>query len=262
MSITAESWAWEQDLPGPAKLVLVYLGWCANRQGGDCYPSVANICKRTGLQENTVRKALTILLEKKLVEVEAQFTKAGRCTSNLYRLPVISPQTEAPPTPSNLGGSTPSNPEPESGVSLDIEGVTPSNLRENPVKVTKARKEVSASQTPRARGARRSLALAETEHPRFAEFYDLYPRKKARDLASRSFSKLVASGVDPEEIIDGLRRHTFTDRVQYIPHPSSWLNAGSWKDEPEETEDQRILRKLGLTAHAPDRQLPLLVGGN
>ncbi|WP_137843829.1 hypothetical protein [Microbacterium sp. 2FI] len=69
----------------------------------------------------------------------------------------------------------------------------------------------------------------------FAEFYLAYPRKVGKEAARRAFDKAVKS-VDPRMIVDAAHRYAADPNLpdkQFIPHPSRWLNAGRWDDEPE-----------------------------
>lgn len=74
------------------------------------------------------------------------------------------------------------------------------------------------------------------EHPGFAEWYALYPRKTGRKAAVRAYAKAAAE-VGPDRLLAGLRRQlpqlldTKARDPQFVKHPASWLNAGSWDDE-------------------------------
>lgn len=73
----------------------------------------------------------------------------------------------------------------------------------------------------------------------FDEFYDnIYPRKVHRGTALKAFKQALRAGVDPDVILEGARRFAADpnlprgDEVEFIPHPSSWLNAEGWLDGP------------------------------
>lgn len=77
----------------------------------------------------------------------------------------------------------------------------------------------------------------------FDEFYFAYPRKVGRAAAQRAFER-AAKTTDPAVIVAGARRYAVDPNLpdkQFIPHPSSWLNAGRWDDEAEAARegDQR-----------------------
>lgn len=65
MSIKLMSLVWELDLPPGEKLVLLALADQANDHGVQCWPSVATIAHRSGQGERTVRRAISLLEEKK-----------------------------------------------------------------------------------------------------------------------------------------------------------------------------------------------------
>ena len=71
----------------------------------------------------------------------------------------------------------------------------------------------------------------------FAEFWDLYPLKKAKVAAEKAYAKALKSATS-EEVLAGLRaqlpRMTQGD-PKFIPHPTTWLNQGRWADEQEPT---------------------------
>jgi hypothetical protein len=72
------------------------------------------------------------------------------------------------------------------------------------------------------------------EPDRFEEFYAIYPRKVKPDAARKAW-KSALNRATAEQIIEGARRLAADPNLpekQFIPHPSSWLNAGSWDDEP------------------------------
>jgi hypothetical protein len=74
----------------------------------------------------------------------------------------------------------------------------------------------------------------------FLTFWSMYPNKKNKGAAFRAFKKikpteypaiksgLIAAKESPEWI---------KDNGQFIPHPSSWLNARGWEDEITESKN-------------------------
>lgn len=77
-------------------------------------------------------------------------------------------------------------------------------------------------------------APAAIERDYFEEFWKAYPRKVGKAGAEKVFAK-AAKKTDPEEIIAGALRFARDPNLpekQFIAHPSTWLNRGSWADEP------------------------------
>lgn len=68
----------------------------------------------------------------------------------------------------------------------------------------------------------------------FEQFWKSYPRKVGKIAAMRAFLKAVEN-TPPEWIIEGASKFA-TDpnlpETQFIPHPTTWLNRGSWADGP------------------------------
>ena len=69
----------------------------------------------------------------------------------------------------------------------------------------------------------------------FAEFYTAYPRKAARPIAAKAYTKALKRA-SHEEIMAGLDRaktvwHRSGTTIEYTPLPSKWLNGDRWNDE-------------------------------
>jgi hypothetical protein len=71
----------------------------------------------------------------------------------------------------------------------------------------------------------------------FDQFWDIYPRKAAKQAALKAFTKAVKD-VGFDTILTGAKRLAADPNLEYhrsggfIPHPATWLNAGQWEDEP------------------------------
>ena len=73
----------------------------------------------------------------------------------------------------------------------------------------------------------------------FRRFYAAYPRKVAKLDAEKAFMQMTRR-YDAEEIILGAQKFAQTmaaegKEQQFIPYPASWLRAGRWMDEDQET---------------------------
>ena len=81
----------------------------------------------------------------------------------------------------------------------------------------------------------------------FDLFWSLYPRRVVKRAAVKAWDKEMRNGTSPDEIINGLRRqlpHLNARDVQFIPHPSTWLNQGRWEDEiPEQATARPQMKK-------------------
>ena len=77
---------------------------------------------------------------------------------------------------------------------------------------------------------------------RFGRFWKHYPRKKSKGQAEKTWLIIKPSEKLLEIILAAIDRATISDEWtkdhgQYIPHPSSWLNAKGWEDEHMENKE-------------------------
>jgi len=80
-----------------------------------------------------------------------------------------------------------------------------------------------------------------TNRQKFNKFWSLYPRKVAKIVAERRWKKL--SNKDIDEIFKIYHEHLIRWRykdIQYVPHPSTWLNQRRWEDELEPLPDKNL----------------------
>ena len=77
------------------------------------------------------------------------------------------------------------------------------------------------------------------QQDRFDTFWEEYPRKRSKGQAEKTWVKLDPDDATFEAILSGLDKAKRSidwqkDGGQYIPYPSTWLNAKGWEDEYEE----------------------------
>ncbi len=87
MSFQAMTWAVEQDLPAIQKLVLLMLANCCNHHTGQCNPSHEKLAKECGMSRDSVKRAVSELAEKGLLEI-VRNVKDGVNLPNQYNLMV------------------------------------------------------------------------------------------------------------------------------------------------------------------------------
>jgi hypothetical protein len=71
---------------------------------------------------------------------------------------------------------------------------------------------------------------------RFEEFWAAYPRRVAKRAAEKAWLAAIRRRVEPKTMIAGAERYTRESagrEAKYVKHPATWLNAGSYDDEPE-----------------------------
>jgi hypothetical protein len=90
------------------------------------------------------------------------------------------------------------------------------------------------------RSIKRKNALPSHNPEDFQKWYAIYPKKKSPQAASRAFAKVIGSGlIALPALIEKTKAFaaSWADKPkqerQFIPYPASWLNAGSYDDEPD-----------------------------
>jgi hypothetical protein len=79
--------------------------------------------------------------------------------------------------------------------------------------------------------------------PSFEQFWEIFPRRVGKGTAKKAF-KHAAERASFAEILDGARRYAkecVGRETQYIKHPSTWLNADCWLDEPERKPSANVV---------------------
>jgi len=104
--------------------------------------------------------------------------------------------------------------------------------------------------------------MAEAYPPKFEEFWKAYPRKVAKPLAFRAWTK---NGVEDDmymaqAAIDDVKKRTrlrwWSKDKSKVPHPSSWINAMRWYDEGWEDEIEKDERRPDTGRYVPPSQEP------
>ena len=80
---------------------------------------------------------------------------------------------------------------------------------------------------------------------RFNIFWQNYPKKKSKGQAEAKWGKIkpneelfntIMTGLEDAKLSEDWKK----DNGQYIPHPSTWLNAKGWEDEAIEAKDYEV----------------------
>jgi hypothetical protein len=92
---------------------------------------------------------------------------------------------------------------------------------------------------PSSKSGPRSPFKSRRQEQLFDEFWAEYPKKRSKGQAEKTWVKLKPDEQLFEAIMTGLKRaKTSVDWAknggQYIPYPSTWLNAKGWEDEHDE----------------------------
>jgi hypothetical protein len=85
-------------------------------------------------------------------------------------------------------------------------------------------------------GGSGSRRKTETPAPGFDAFWQAYPAKVDKGHAVLAWNKALKAGADPDAVTAAAQR--FRDsparKVDFTPHPATWLNGERWLDQPTE----------------------------
>ncbi|MDX8128008.1 helix-turn-helix domain-containing protein [Methylomonas sp. OY6] len=252
MSFDATKWAWAQiragSLPFRARLVLLTLTDRYNDDYKRCNPGIACLSNDTGMHRETVMEAIKQLEASNIISVTR---KCGAGSSykfvgfNYKNQSANTDQSEnadqsidtdrkqsadadhlSPENQSaNIDQSVNSDP--------DRSTITDSNQSVN----TDTNQEIESINKTNKLGSKKATSASSDELGRsFAEFYHVYPKKKAKKEAETAWRKLKPDEMLFAEIMSGLEREIkshdwLKENGKYIPHPASWLNGKRWEDE-------------------------------
>jgi biotin operon repressor len=191
MSFQSMAWAVEQELPALQKLVLLMLANCANHYTGQCNPSHDRLAKECGMSRDSVKRAISELEGKGLIEVRRQMQN-GVNLPNQYVLRVgaskggvgaDSPHGSVPTAPTVGADSTEGRCSQHPGVGAD----------------STTKQEVKPGSKPDL-----------SSDPEFEEAWRLYPKRDGgnpKGDALKAWNARVRAGVPREEMLSGVRRY-------------------------------------------------------
>lgn len=101
----------------------------------------------------------------------------------------------------------------------------------------------------RKRRSSQNAEVTEKISQMFEVFWKAYPRHKDKQYAKNAFAKLKPTDELLEKMLVAIEAQKKTkewqkDKGQYIPYPSSWLNAQRWEDEIGEEEVPKTLEEI------------------
>ena len=90
--------------------------------------------------------------------------------------------------------------------------------------------------------------VGNSSQPVFDDFYKLYPRKKSRQTAEKSFKRAKITWELLELIYNDIRRRLeqkewvlSQEGMRYIPYPATYLNQCQWTDSDDEKFNQALI---------------------
>lgn len=232
-------WTWRQaiqrsSLSPITKLVLFNLSVYMNEIGESCFPTVEQQTKDTGLGKTTIHKHLKLACDAGFILKTKHGFGGQQWANNEYKALM----------PSH-NGSAPDEPPSEKVVREVNQGSS--------ARAPKVVHQVNTN-TPVNTPKNTSIELQQE----FIEFWKLYPNKKAKGGAEKSFYKARKSGVSQEDIMQGLQNYIDNKPgFQNYKHPTTWLNQGCWADEYE-TEQVTLKKAVGDANYWNPTQLRLM----
>jgi hypothetical protein len=198
MSFEAMSWAVKQKTANSGqKLVLLLLANHANGYSGQCNPSHKVLAEECCMGISTLKRHIDDLVERQLLIIEHVFTD-NRQRPNQYILNMdTSPNRATPPS--------------KSGYPLAQIGLQKQEVKQE-----------------------HNHNIVRQEDNLFETFWKAYPRKTNKAFARKCFDKAKVSQELLDKMLVAIAKQKKTSQwqmLEYIPHPSSWLNGERWEDE-------------------------------
>jgi len=211
------SLVWEFDLPTSEKMVLLVIADHADDSGMNSWPSMATIARKASVSPRQAQRLVKSLSEAGWLSVEEQAggTREMRDDRRPNRYTIRLSGATSVTSRDDLRGDT----EGPRGDAHDANGVTPMT--------PKPSIEPSLIEPP-----------LKTNHQNdaiemFELFWNIYPRRVGKAAAEKAFRKALTV-TDVVSILEGARRYAEDPNrdPEFTAHPTTWLNAGRWDDEP------------------------------
>lgn len=230
---------------GNDRLVLLAIADEANDDGKGGYPGFDLLAAKCRLPKTTVRRAVDRLEELGELRVFRP-EKKGRGHYTTYEVALHSERARvAPSDPEERADVAPSEAEKRAG---------------------KGHKGPERAAAPALTCIDGQYAVPSTQYPKdkdsppsaFDRFWAAYPAKVAKGAARKAWPKALKAAGDVERIIAGAERYAADPNREpgFTAHPSTWLNAERWDDDP--LPPKVVTNRWPETPDAPPRreQLP------
>jgi len=190
-----------------AKIVLYWLADHHNSETGACFPSLKKLADECEMNKATVVRHLADLEARGLIARQHRHRENGSQTSTEYVLNMHEPPVAKHDSPCRKMQQPP------------VAKCTPHNL----VNINHGNEP-----TP----------LPPKGGNGFEDFYAVFPRKKDPQKARAAYARAIKK-VSPDVILSAARQYAREREGkdhQYTKHPTSWLNAGSWENQPDPSQ--------------------------
>ncbi|WP_375789404.1 helix-turn-helix domain-containing protein [Bradyrhizobium sp. Pha-3] len=257
--------ALDSELPPTATRVAIALTKYFNREhDGWAWMSQAKLALDLGMPERTVRFALSAL-----IKADHLITKRrGRMETSLYHL-ALKEESDRQPIATHVRQPIAAHSEVTGKIQQSDRQkparVTGNPLPPNPLKEPSEESIEEESDSPRLdlgeEGPRpREQTQALDIDAAFESFWNQYPRKVDKLKAKLVYRRIVSKKqVTPAGLLAGAMRYAAERTGQdpkYTKHATTWLNAGSWANEPAATPIADTIEDGNPTAAPPPHRPP------
>ena len=213
---------WLTKLPLTEKMVLLVIADHASDDGTEAWPSQVTIGKKASVSVRTVQRSVNSLIDKGYLRMQKGAGGSATCRDDRrphkYTINLAMLRGDAETTRKPRGDS-------DDGNGATLTPATgrlsrPMNLPSEPSK-----------ETP------------------FDLFWKVYPLKVGKAAAKKAWDKAITQE-DRDNIIAGAAKYAQDPNrhPSYTAHPSTWLNAGRWADDPLPTRELSPDEKRALEA--------------
>lgn len=239
MSLDAQDWVWEHSASkGTARLVLLAIADKASGPECAAYAGTTLLVKRANAARSSVVVAVDKLIESgdlKVIE-----GRTGPRGETWYCLPkAVGHRREGGPKSGPVQNPDPSENRtptgPESGPQ-GSENETPTGPKTGPQNTWNADTPENTHKKE-DRGGGQASDERDYQWPRFGDFWLLYPRSKQIEKAKRAWRDALDRGADPDLIVKAAKAYAHeraSKDAKYTPYPATWLDNGSYEDQPDE----------------------------
>ena len=195
MSLRALTWAWEQELTNPSEKLVLLAIADHANDDGMCWPSMSHVAERCLLSTRQIQRITEQLVDYGLVTRERRKRPDGTLGTYTYTL----------------------------------------NIHRTPMSGPTGHPRPVVHRTPVSAHNRHNRTVIEPTHDHFDRFWQLYPRKIAKQKCARWWQRNTDM-VSPV-ILTGIQRwadywQQSNTETRYIPHPYTWLTQERWYDDP------------------------------
>lgn len=261
MSETSRAWSWRHafassDLPPTTKHVLHTLGMFMNELGEGCYPSVADICRYSGLDKKTVLKHLAAARDAGWISVSQHGYRGQKWKRNEYAARWPERDLTAPAAPEDGAEGGGAAPPPSEGPKA-VESVPEGGGTEGPKVVEQVHQDKTSPVTPpdtspverEARASGREATTGPAGQPDDPKAVERAFWRVVRDWPGfagmpKEPAKAAWFALAPEDRAEAERKLPAwlallkAQRKSHVPAPSTYFRERLWADVPELQDEQ------------------------